>query len=168
MPNIEAIKSEVERMREVSASSSDTCTTATYIAVRDEQVQKHLIRSFENGNMFTGVTCLDRPRIPGYELVLFGFRCPDGVFCLVNPSILIVVDVTAGRVVSIQDPYVPHLAVAEAGAVQAAPVPSLYPELVGRLSRYYRTGDSITKDLIHDRVNIVTDAERRVVRIWFG
>lgn len=46
--------------------------------------------------------------------------------------------------------------------------PSLVTELVGRLSRCYTTGDSLTLDYIPTRVNIEHNSGRRIVKIWFG
>jgi hypothetical protein len=48
------------------------------------------------------------------------------------------------------------------------PQPVQIQELIGRLLRVYKTGDIISQDFRPNRVNIETDDQDVVVRIWFG
>lgn len=46
--------------------------------------------------------------------------------------------------------------------------PVFIRELPGHPVRVYKTGDPLTKDWRPDRVNIETDTEGIIVRVWFG
>lgn len=46
--------------------------------------------------------------------------------------------------------------------------PVFIRELIGHPIRVYKTGDPLTKDWRPDRVNIETDAEGIIVKVWFG
>jgi hypothetical protein len=46
--------------------------------------------------------------------------------------------------------------------------PTRIDELYFRPVRCYRFGDPITKDYVHNRVNIVHNQRGRIVEIWFG
>ena len=46
--------------------------------------------------------------------------------------------------------------------------PILIRELLGRLGRCYRQGDSLTKDFVLERVNIEHDHSGRISDIWYG
>lgn len=48
------------------------------------------------------------------------------------------------------------------------PWPWASKSLVGKLCRVYRTGDPLTDDFLHDRVNIELGADGRIVKVWFG
>lgn len=96
------LTSQIAKLKEVSAHSTDTCATAIYIALSDDCVQKLFIQYLEDGNRYDGRTCL-----PGgfeQDTVVFNFLCPDGQFCIVNPRFAAVIDLTGG-VMKIIDPY---------------------------------------------------------------
>jgi hypothetical protein len=46
--------------------------------------------------------------------------------------------------------------------------PAQFKGLIGCLLRVYQTGDMITMDYCANRVNIETDADRKIVNITFG
>jgi plastocyanin len=100
-------KSELAKLKDAAAGSMNECLNATYIAARDAQVQVVLIRKLLNSDyVFKGVRCLDDPGIPEQERVLFDFDCKPGIFCLVDPNVLVIVDIIDGRVIDIIDPYI--------------------------------------------------------------
>jgi len=85
----------------------NVCITSIYIAARDAEVQKVITRKLVNPNyVFKGVRCLDKPGIPEQARVLFDFDCTPGIFCLLDPDVLVIVNLTTGHVVDIIDPYV--------------------------------------------------------------
>lgn len=103
-----AYDDELDKVRALSAGSIDPCLNAIYIAAVDGDVRQALLRHLLNPNeVFKKVDCLDKPSIPEYEHVLFDFDCRPGIFCLIDPNVLVTVDVVNRQVVNIADPYIP-------------------------------------------------------------
>lgn len=101
-----AYDAEVDKLRSLSAGSMDPCLNAKYIAVRNENVRSILLRNLSNPDyVFKKVSCLEILSIPEYEHVLFDFDCRPGIFCLIDPNVLVTVDVGNGSVVDTKDPF---------------------------------------------------------------
>ncbi len=92
-----------------SKGVSTPCARAILVAVKDSGVRKTFIKKVLEGHIFEGVSCLNNPRIPGVQEVLFDFACKPGTICLIPPAFLAVVDTRQNKVVKIVDPYIPHL-----------------------------------------------------------
>lgn len=105
-----AVRAEAEKLQAAAAVSTSRCTVATYIALSTEKVQEKLIEKIMDGYVPKGTACIQPDlSIPEYAYVLFQFECPSGTYCIINPSFLVVVDVTNGKVVGDPvDPYLPY------------------------------------------------------------
>jgi hypothetical protein len=86
----------------------DPCLHAELIALCNQAVREHLVAKLRNPDYeFQGTRCLPKPApLAGQQNVLFDFACKPGVFCVVRPSFLAVVNLTT-HAVALQDPYVP-------------------------------------------------------------
>jgi|GEM_PF-3359770 len=103
---VQHYRAEVNRLRDYLSGSIDPCRHAIYAAARDSQVASVLLRKLTNKEyVFKGVRCHDAPGIPEQRRVLFDFDCQPGTFCLIDPNVLVIVDVVQGKVVDIIDPY---------------------------------------------------------------
>jgi hypothetical protein len=97
---------EIDRLRQVAASSTNPCLVAQYIAFSDEGVQELFVKKNAAEDRFKACTCL--PSAPNNQQhVLFEFDYPDGVLRLVKPSFLAVVDIAGREVAKVIDPYIP-------------------------------------------------------------
>jgi hypothetical protein len=103
----EQLQEQVKSFETVAARTIDPCTVATFIAISDEKVQQTILKKVADGNVFHGVACLAPTGIPELRRVLFRFECKPGIFCLIPPSFLVIVNFIDGRVVGITDPYIP-------------------------------------------------------------
>jgi hypothetical protein len=102
------IDAQIKLLKKAIVGSIDPCLHAQLIALCNATVQEHLVAKLGNKDYeFRGVRCLPTPApIAGQQKVLFDFACRPGVFCVVQPSLLAVVNLTT-RAVAIQDPYIP-------------------------------------------------------------
>ncbi len=93
-------------LKDVAATSPNHCYIALYLAFVDSRVRQLFFNKISKGYVFQGVECLTGIGIPEEKRVLFSFSCPPGVFCLIPPSFLVVVNIIQRTVVSIFDPYI--------------------------------------------------------------
>lgn len=106
-PVVQQYDSELERLKEFVAGSTDSCRNAIFVAAKDAQVRATLLTKLSDDHYrFMGVRCLEEAGISEQRQVLFDFDCRPGIFCLIDPNVLVIVDVVDGRVVDIIDPYI--------------------------------------------------------------
>lgn len=116
---VKTYRAELDRLRDYVAGSIDPCRNAIFVAARDSQVASIILQKLTSATyVFKGVRCLGGPSVPEQQAVLFDFDCSSGVFCLVDPNVLVIVDVLNGRVIDIIDPYIESSA--SSGHVHAA------------------------------------------------
>lgn len=99
-----AVSAQVQKLVDAAVYSTDLCTVAKLIAVKDSTVQTTLATKLAEGNVFKGVVCSKRPSIPELVTVVFQFDCPEGAFCLVPPTFAASVDMVT-KEVKVIDPY---------------------------------------------------------------
>jgi hypothetical protein len=98
---------EIESLKNSAARALDPCLTAKFIALSDQRVSALFLKKLQDGYLFEGINCLDLSSIPENSYVYFDFDCKPGTLCFVRPAFLVVVNIVAGCVVAIVDPYVP-------------------------------------------------------------
>jgi hypothetical protein len=125
---------ELERLRNVAASSTDTCITAMVITLTDKKTRELFLSKLKEGLMYSGVNCLGGVSIPENVRIVYLFDPPPGVFYFIRPSFLVIVNMIEKRVVQIVDPYVPDSQIARGFQTSAMPftlaVPSAAPNVV--------------------------------------
>jgi hypothetical protein len=95
---------EVARLREVAAEAGDAGLSAILLAVSDERVGAVLMRRISDGCPYGGAEVSD---LVGHMQVVFTFGQPKERFGLVPRSILVAVDLSEARVLSVVDHHVP-------------------------------------------------------------
>ena len=106
---------QVEQIKEISARTSDPCTTAICVAFMDSKVQEIFFRKVGEEHVFLGAHC-EPSMLFEHVTVVINFRCADGVFCIIPPTFAADVNIIAGEVTRIHDPYFPRTA-----GIQPAP-----------------------------------------------
>lgn len=101
----EVLDREIARLKDVALTSSSTCMTSLVLAISDKAVQETFLKKVAEGYVFKAIKCQTGIGIPEYRRVEFQFECPPGMFCLIPPSFLVIVDIVAKTVVKIVDPY---------------------------------------------------------------
>lgn len=97
------IQDEVDNLKHLAATTTNPCVVATYIAACDSRVQETLLEKFQQELVFRGTECLSG--LPEQQHILVKFDCQPGVFCFINPSFLVVVNIAQRKVETIIDPY---------------------------------------------------------------
>ena len=97
---------EIDKLKNLASKSINPCLVAQYIAITDSRVRQLFLQKIVQGNLFRGIKCLNQIGIPEIRQVLFQFDCPPGIFCLVNPSFLVIVNIVSQNVEQIIDPYI--------------------------------------------------------------
>lgn len=98
------VESQLELLERLESDSP--CVNALLVAVKDQSVRDLLItKATDQCFLLRDVCCLQIPRIPEYEFVLFDFDCAPHCFCLVDPQFLVTVDRVNNKVIDIRDPY---------------------------------------------------------------
>ncbi len=111
------IEKQVDALREKAARSTNLCLTGSYIALRDARVREVFLKKITEGNVFDGIEC-DKDQFE-QVVIIFNFRCPDGVICLIPPTFAAVIDLIGGQVIRIIDPYYPLVSTAKPAAASS-------------------------------------------------
>lgn len=95
----------VDRLRSMAKGEyAGECTQAILIAALDPRVERIFIANLTNEHyVYRGTKCF--PGLHGRHYVFIDFDCKPNVICLVDPNVLVVVDVPKGKVVRIENPY---------------------------------------------------------------
>lgn len=102
----EKYKEQLAALQKLSTTSTDSCLVAKYIALTDTTVQNMFIERFNNPDyVFKGIYCESGIGIPENINVVCHFECRPGIFCLVPPSFLVIVNIVSGKVVDIIASY---------------------------------------------------------------
>ncbi len=91
-----------------SAKKGGLCAKAVRIAVSNSKVQQLFLKKVAGGNIPTGIYCVPSMLFE-HVTVVFGFRCPDGIICLIPPSFAAQVDIILEEVTRIDDTYIPRM-----------------------------------------------------------
>lgn len=98
------LDSQIASLKEMSAGSTNTCTTAIYIAFCDKKVQSIFLDKIKKKNVFLGIHC-EPSKMIEHVIVVISFRCPDDMICLIPPTFAVDVNIVGGEVTTIYDPY---------------------------------------------------------------
>ena len=84
---------------------NNQCLQIQKIALSDKKIQKKFkdMRN-EKRLVFHGLFCPETISIPEERWVLFKFRCSTGIYCLLNPSFIVVVNIVDKKVERIIEP----------------------------------------------------------------
>jgi hypothetical protein len=102
----DALEKQLELLKSASATTTNPCTVAKFIAISDPRVRSLMSEKNQEGHVFKGIHC-EGYSVPEYTSVLFKYECKEGMICLVPPTFQVIVRVIGGFVVAIVDPYIP-------------------------------------------------------------
>jgi hypothetical protein len=105
-PRDSDLRAAVESAKEAAARSINPYVTAIFIALSDPAVQELIRTKLAAEFVMNGVRCLSIVTLREEKYVYFDFDCKPNTHCFIKPAFVVVVNVIAGRVVSIIDPYV--------------------------------------------------------------
>lgn len=100
------LEKQINEFKKLASHSVDPYIIAKYIALSNQEVQDTIMKKLSEGNVFNGVSCLERVTSWKLIYVYFDCDCKPGVHCLIKPAFVAIVDLILGKVIDIIDPYI--------------------------------------------------------------